>query len=110
MENFCVKCGRYHNYESPCPEDIPVCPHGQRARQCPLCELEAEVAAAKQEIVLLKRQLSACAEHLAGRDHRLNRLEPQLTTMRPVFDAAVAFVDGKGFAHSIWDAVRKLDR
>lgn len=44
MENFCVKCGRYHNYESPCPESIPVCKHGQLARQCRLCELEAELS------------------------------------------------------------------
>lgn len=41
-------------------------------------------------------------------EKELADLKAENARMRPVFDAAVAFVDGKGFAHSLWDAVRNL--
>lgn len=95
MEHYCKICSSYHNYNAPCFDREPVCPHGQLARQCRMCELEAEVAGLRRERDDLHQQIHDWNYHVFN-------LEDELTRMRPVVDAAAEYVKIQNEGAALW--------
>lgn len=61
------------------PSTSPVCPHGQLARQCRVCELEQEIADASLQLKMRDVALKDARDEVARLNDALLRASPQYT-------------------------------